>query len=44
MILGMGDSGEGPGEGSVTEDESMVDIVVVGELSEDAVELLSRES
>ena len=44
MILGMGDSGEGPGEGSVTEDESMVEIVVVGELSEDAVELLSRES
>jgi hypothetical protein len=44
VILGMGDSGEGPGEGSVTEDESMVDIVVVGELSEDAVELLSRES
>lgn len=43
-ILGRGDSGEGPGEGSVTEDESMVDIVVVGELSEDAVELLSRES
>lgn len=43
-ILGMGDSGEGPGEGSVTEDESMVEIVVVGELSEDAVELLSRES
>lgn len=44
VILGMGDSGEGPGEGSVTEDESMVDIVVVGELSEEAVELLSRES
>jgi hypothetical protein len=44
VILGMGDSGEGPGEGSVTEDESMVDIVVVGELSEDAVELESRES
>lgn len=44
VILGMGDSGEGPGEGSVTEDESMVDIVVVGELSEEAVELESRES
>ena len=44
VILGMGDSGEGPGEGSVTEEESMVDMVVVGELSEEAVELESRES
>lgn len=44
VILGMGDSGEGPGDGSVTEDESMVEIVVVGELSEEAVELESRES
>lgn len=43
-ILAMGDSGEGPGEGSVTDDESMVEIVVVGELSEEAVELESRES
>lgn len=42
--LAMGDSGEGPGDGSVTEEESMVDIVVVGELSEDAVEVLSRLS
>lgn len=39
-----GDSGEGPGEGSVTEEESIVDMVVVGELSEDPVELLSRLS
>jgi len=43
-VLAKGDSGEGPGDGSVTEDESMVEIVVVGELSEDAVELLSRLS
>jgi hypothetical protein len=42
--LAKGDSGEGPGDGSVTEDESMVEMVVVGELSEDAVELLSRLS
>jgi hypothetical protein len=40
----MGDSGEGPGEGSVTDDESIVEIVVVGELSDEAVELLSRLS
>lgn len=43
--LATGDSGEGPGEGSVTEDESMVDIVVVGEESDDSdanVEVLSR--
>lgn len=41
----MGDSGEGPGEGSVTEEESMVEIVVVGELSDDSeatVDVLSR--
>lgn len=43
-VLASGDSGEGPGEGSVTDDESMVEIVVVGELSEEAVELLSRLS
>jgi hypothetical protein len=43
-LLARGDSGDGPGDGSVTEDESMVDIVVVGELSEEAVELLSRLS
>lgn len=43
--LAMGDSGEGPGEGSVTDEESMVDIVVVGEESEDSeakVDVLSR--
>jgi hypothetical protein len=39
-----GDSGDGPGDGSVTEEESMVDIVVVGELSDEAVEVLSRLS
>jgi hypothetical protein len=44
VILGKGDSGEGPGEGSVTDEESMVDMVVVGELSEEVVELESRES
>lgn len=42
--LAMGDSGDGPGDGSVTEEESIVDIVVVGELSEDAVDVLSRLS
>jgi hypothetical protein len=45
VALAIGDSGDGPGEGSVTEDESMVDIVVVGELSDDSdanVEVLSR--
>lgn len=43
--LEIGDSGDGPGEGSVTEDESMVEMVVVGELSDDSdatVEVLSR--
>jgi hypothetical protein len=43
--LATGDSGEGPGDGSVTEDESMVEMVVVGELSEDSeasVDVLSR--
>lgn len=43
-VFARGDSGEGPGDGSVTDDESMVEMVVVGELSEDAVELLSRLS
>jgi hypothetical protein len=43
-VLAKGDSGEGPGDGSVTEDESMVEMVVVGELSDEAVELLSRLS
>ena len=42
--LATGDSGEGPGDGSVTEEESMVDMVVVGELSDEAVEVLSRLS
>lgn len=40
-VLPSGDSGETPGDGSVTDEESMVDMVVVGELSEEAVELLS---
>lgn len=40
----IGDSGEGPGDGSVTEEESMVDMVVVGELSDDVVDVLSRLS
>lgn len=43
-VLAKGDSGEGPGDGSVTEDESIVEMVVVGELSEEPVELLSRLS
>lgn len=43
-VLARGDSGDTPGEGSVTDDESMVEMVVVGELSEEAVELLSRLS
>lgn len=43
-VFATGDSGDGPGDGSVTDDESMVEIVVVGELSEDVVELLSRLS
>ncbi len=44
-VLASGDSGETPGEGSVTDDESMVEMVVVGELSEEPpVELLSRLS
>lgn len=45
VTLAIGDSGDGPGDGSVTDDESMVDIVVVGEESEDSdakVEVLSR--
>lgn len=44
MVFAKGDSGDTPGEGSVTEDESIVEMVVVGELSEEAVELLSRLS
>lgn len=40
-VLARGDSGEGPGDGSVTDEPSMVEMVVVGELSEDVVELLS---
>ena len=43
--LAIGDSGEGPGEGSVTDEESMVDMVVVGDESDDSeakVEVLSR--
>jgi hypothetical protein len=43
-VLPRGDSGETPGDGSVTDEESIVEMVVVGELSEDAVELLSRLS
>jgi hypothetical protein len=45
VTLATGDSGDGPGDGSVTEDESMVEIVVVGEESEDSdarVDVLSR--
>ena len=40
-----GDSGDGPGEGSVTEEESTVETVVVGEESEESefeVDVLSR--
>jgi hypothetical protein len=43
-VLASGDSGDAPGEGSVTDEESMVEMVVVGELSDEAVELLSRLS
>lgn len=43
-VLAKGDSGETPGDGSVTDEESMVEMVVVGELSDEAVELLSRLS
>lgn len=43
-VLANGDSGDAPGEGSVTDEESMVEMVVVGELSDEAVELLSRLS
>lgn len=43
-VLPSGDSGDTPGDGSVTDDESMVEMVVVGELSDDVVELLSRLS
>lgn len=39
-----GDSGDGPGDGSVTDEESMVEMVVVGELSDDVVDVLSRLS
>ena len=44
IVFARGDSGDTPGEGSVTDDESMVEMVVVGELSEDAVDVLSRLS
>jgi len=43
-VLLAGDSGEGPGDGSVMEDESRVEMVVVGDESEDSdvdVEMLS---
>ena len=40
-VLAKGDSGDTPGEGSVTDDESIVEMVVVGELSDEVVELLS---
>lgn len=43
-VLARGDSGDTPGDGSVTDDESMVEMVVVGELSEEAVDVLSRLS
>jgi hypothetical protein len=43
-VLATGDSGEGPGEGSVTEFESMVDIVVVGLESEDSEANVDVES
>jgi hypothetical protein len=44
IVFARGDSGDTPGEGSVTDDESMVEMVVVGELSEEPVEVLSRLS
>ena len=43
-VFARGDSGDTPGDGSVTDDESMVEMVVVGELSDEAVEVLSRLS
>jgi hypothetical protein len=43
-VFARGDSGDTPGDGSVTDDESMVEMVVVGELSDEPVELLSRLS
>jgi hypothetical protein len=43
-VLATGDSGEGPGEGSVTEFESIVDIVVVGLESEDSEANVDVES
>lgn len=43
-VFARGDSGDTPGEGSVTDDESMVEMVVVGELSEEPVDVLSRLS
>jgi hypothetical protein len=45
VVFETGDSGDGPGDGSVTEDESMVEMVVVGEESDDSdasVDVLSR--
>lgn len=44
IVFARGDSGDTPGEGSVTDDESMVEMVVVGELSEEPVDVLSRLS
>jgi hypothetical protein len=44
-VMGAGDSGDGPGDGSVIEEESSVETVVVGEDSVDSeadVEVLSR--
>lgn len=43
-VFATGDSGDCPGDGSVTVEESMVEMVVVGELSEEAVDVLSRLS
>jgi hypothetical protein len=43
-VFARGDSGDTPGDGSVTDDESMVEMVVVGELSEEPVDVLSRLS
>jgi hypothetical protein len=44
IVFARGDSGDTPGDGSVTDDESMVEMVVVGELSEEPVDVLSRLS
>ena len=42
--LAMGDSGEGPGDGSVTDEESMVEMVVVGDESDDSDASVDVES